>query len=1846
MRKAPSNRSAFRAGRGPLSPSRSECTFTPSTTPTWQRWVLPGAGLMSLIWFLVRVIPKPSRAAYPCQRAAAPLASSFVVWMLALSASLFARCRSRQLLRRARLSKAGVYAAVAAVGAAVVLVRVPQPAVEAGATGAHGPLGEGKGVHTGRVVWVHAPEATDWEGFESSEHWYDNKHTDPNVVARMVSRAIRGVAGLDTDVAAWEAIFRHFNAEHGRGDRPYQAGEKIAVKVNLVTCFSGVPPISPPWVDLLTHEKTVQANGVDVAPQMIRALLKQLVEVVGVPQADITVGDPTALWPDSYLALLQPEFPAVHYLYNHGWRGRTRAEFTNVPIAWSTAAASGKEQDYLPTAFADADYFVNFAVLKGHSAGITVCGKNNYGSLIRLPNGFLRDGGAQDYYNLHLSLPNEQWSPGMGHYRAVVDFMGHAQLGGKTLLYLVDGLYGGYYSESQPHKWMSSPFGSGVTGDWPSSLFASQDPVAIDSVAYDFLLAEWPDVVRNGVGGPDSLQGGAEDYLHEAALANVPPSGTFYDPHKEGIPLRSLGVHEHWNNPVAKQYSRNQGLNEGIELVSLDAAPAAPVLAAIENQTIDELETLTLTATATDPDQPPQTLTYSLGLGAPAGAGIDPMTGVFSWTPNESQGPGSYPITATVTDDGTPPLSDTKSFQVTVNEVNAPPVVAAIADATIDPWQTLTVLCTASDPDIPVNALSWQLVQAPHRATINPITGQVTWTPAGADAGQVFEFTVQATDNGVPPLSDQESFSVTVNPIVTDPTGIEWSLVSTPYAGRLSGVEYGAGLFVAVGDGGTILTSPDGETWTTRTTPTTQILWGLKYGCGRFVVAAHNGVILTSIDGINWELSESGVTAHLTDVAFAGETCVVVGNFNTILTSPLGAGPWTLQPVATANHFQDVTYGGGYFVASGTGGLIATSPDGITWAVRDSGTTAGVPMTAYGNGVWIVGGDGGTLLKSSNLIDWEPVSSGVTSGLAGASHGINRFVVVGGEGAPAYTGMMLVSTNGLDWVIEETPSVLRLEDVAYAQSQGVWVAVGRGGSVLRSVRLFEPWALTVEAESGGDVIRNPDRLLFDNDEPVTLTAVADETHVFIGWGGDLAGDTNPTQLVMNTNKVVTASFTPKAGCVLTVNIVGQGTVVLDPAKPQYDPGQVVELTATPADGWLFIDWSGAISGESSPESVTMDADKTVTARFMAPPVLTPVLDQAVSEQVPLALMFTATDADSPLESLRYALIQAPEGATLNAVTGAFAWTPTESQGPGSYEVHVRVNDNGLPPLTGETSFTINVAEVNTPPSLAYVPDRTFREGIRSLFSAAAADGDVPAQNLTFAIESGPQGAAVDPVSGKFQWTPTEEQGPGVYFVTLKVTDDGNPAMSASRTFRATVTEDNQPPVLGTVGDRNLNEGELLTFTATAVDPDLPQQPLTFGLEGAPLGATIDQNTGVFTWTPTEDQGPGDFTVTIKVSDSQSPPLSDSKSVTITVHEVNDAPVLGGVTDRAVNEEQLLTFTVAATDPDLPKQAMTFALEGAPAGAAIDPTTGAFTWTPTEEQGQGVYPMTVKVSDTGDPVLTDSKPFTVTIAEVNKKPKLTPVANQAVDEGTVLLLTPKATDDDLPANSLTYSLGPEAPDGATVNPTTGAFYWRPSESQGPDTHSVTLRVTDNGTPPLDDSVTFDVNVREVNRAPEFASIGRQSVAVGDTLQVTVAASDDDLPANQLVYGFAETPPIGALIDSVTGLFTWTPGWEFASTTNKVSLQVTDDGLPPLCDTVAFDVVVGAGAEIRLTCSISPDGEFRLYVTGEPGQTLFVETSSDLEEWSVLTSVVGTGESVEIIYLEGLAHGRRFYRVVAP
>jgi hypothetical protein len=188
---------------------------------------------------------------------------------------------------------------------------------------------------------------------------------------------------------------------------------------------------------------------------------------------------------------------------------------------------------------------------------------------------------------------------------------------------------------------------------------------------------------------------------------------------------------------------------------------SAPTFAPIANQTVNEEVLFTLNADATDQDLPAQTLTYFLDA-APSGMTINPGSGQINWTPTEAQGPGVYNVTVRVTDNGSPVLSHTNSFTVTVNEVNLAPVLAVVPNATIHAGTTYRHTLSATDADLPANTLTYSLVSGPPGAAVGAGSGEITWLAPLSAVGATTNFTVRVTDNGVPPLTADRSFQVTV----------------------------------------------------------------------------------------------------------------------------------------------------------------------------------------------------------------------------------------------------------------------------------------------------------------------------------------------------------------------------------------------------------------------------------------------------------------------------------------------------------------------------------------------------------------------------------------------------------------------------------------------------------------------------------------------------------------------------------------------------------------------------------------------------------------------------------------------------------------------------------------------------------------------------------------------------------------------------------------------------------------------------------------------------------------------------------------------------------------------------
>jgi hypothetical protein len=291
----------------------------------------------------------------------------------------------------------------------------------------------------------------------------------------------------------------------------------------------------------------------DVAPQLLNAVLHELVDNVGVNEADIIMGDPYRAFRNEYIDLVMSHYPDVYYVEGSG----NDLVHQTVPSATDILKFSDKKYtSTLPQQYLDATYVINIACLKTHNeGGITLLAKNHQGSYLEKGN----DPGSQSAFKMHYSLPESD--PGKSKYRHTVDYMGHEQTGGKGLIYIVDGIWGGESWEGWIKKFKSEPFNN----NYPNSLFVGQDPVAVESVCYDVLFQEYveDDSKQNY---PIRFKTEITDYLSQCASKDYWPEGISYDPEDDGTPIGSLGVFEHWNNATDRKYSRNLGTGEGIEL--------------------------------------------------------------------------------------------------------------------------------------------------------------------------------------------------------------------------------------------------------------------------------------------------------------------------------------------------------------------------------------------------------------------------------------------------------------------------------------------------------------------------------------------------------------------------------------------------------------------------------------------------------------------------------------------------------------------------------------------------------------------------------------------------------------------------------------------------------------------------------------------------------------------------------------------------------------------------------------------------------------------------------------------------------------------------------------------------------------------------------------------------------------------------------------------------------------------------------------------------------------------------------------------------------------------------------
>ena len=1318
--------------------------------------------------------------------------------------------------------------------------------------------------------------------------------------------------------------------------------------------------------------------------------------------------------------------------------------------------------------------------------------------------------------------------------------------------------------------------------------------------------------------------------------------------------------------------------------VTVTETNAAPVLPGQVNRVVGKLIPLTVTNTATDSDLPANGLTYTL-LTGPTNASIS-LNGVITWTPTAEQDLTTNLFTTVVVDDGIPSRSATNSFTVIVEStplinLNGTTLISEGCSPTnnaYDPGETISLAFELRNIGRGETANLIATLLATNGVVMPSAPQSYGVVPVNGSASRTFSFALTGSCGGsfTARLRLQDGLVDLGTVSATFPLGWSGTVITQNF------------------DSVTVPALPSG--WTTAKA-NNQPLW-VTQNTVRDTLPNAAFTFTTNKIGVN-ELQTPFISlpsgeAQLTfrhTYSFEAQGATATGFDGGVLELSIGAG-----------NFTNIINAGGTFV---TGGYTRTLSSGYgnplggqqAWSGTNanfSNVVVNLPAAALGQSIrlrWRCGTDDGGVSGTGWRID--------SIGITGSGCCQNSAPVL-----PVQTNRTLVESTAL--TVTNTA-----------------VDTGIPAIALSYQLLLPPAGATISAN--GIITWSPDESQGPSTNTITTVATYNgapplsTTNSFLvvvtetNAAPVLPSQTNRT-LAEQTALIVTNTATDSD---LPANSLSY-TLPTAPSGAAISPAGIINWTPDEAAGPGVYDFVTVVTDDGVPaRSATNNFTVTVTEVNSAP-MLPGQTNWTIAELTSLIVTNKAMDSDLPANSLNYLLVNPPVGAQINPA-GVITWMPTEEQGPSTNVITTVVFDNGSPVLGATNSFTIVVEEINTAPVLPVLTNLTSSGLAGIVVTNTATDADFPVNELTYQLIDAPANVFIN-TNGVISWTPAAGQVPSTNLITTVVTDTNHAAvnaqsLSATNTFTITVNAIHNGPALPVLVNRTINETQTLTVTNTAVVSDVPALSLTYGLLVGPAGATISTN-GIITWTPTEMQGPGDYTFTTVVIDNGVPQLSAANSFTVHVDEWNHAPVLPlqsnrtsigvatvTVTNTAVdsdepanglsyvladapanavinangviswtpqpgqvpstnlfttvvtdanptainatslsatnsftvviaalrsppvfpaqsnlviNEEVTLLVTNTASDSNIPALGLDYVMLNAPAGVLID-TNGVITWTPTEAQGPATNVLVTVATDRGEPPLSTTNSFTVVVNEVNHPPVLLPQPDLSVPELVLLTVTNAASDIDLPANTLTYSLI-NPPVGATID-ASGVITWLPLETQSPGTNLFITVVTDNGTPALSATNQFTVVVTEVNSAPSLSAQPDRAVAELATLVVTNAATDSDRPVNVLSYTLLNAPE-GAVIDS-NGVITWTPTEAQGPGTNVIITVVTDDGVPALSVTNSFTVVV---SEINVAPELPPVPQQEVF---ELSTLTVTNTASDIDQpanalsYALLTAPAG-------------------------
>ncbi len=1055
----------------------------------------------------------------------------------------------------------------------------------------------------------------------------------------------------------------------------------------------------------------------------------------------------------------------------------------------------------------------------------------------------------------------------------------------------------------------------------------------------------------------------------------------------------------------------------------------APAFTSVATKNVAEGTTAVTTVTATDADDPGQPVSFTLTGGDDDSKFTLTPAGVLTFSaepdfenPADMDADNEYEVTVTATDNGTPVMTATQTLTITVTGVNEAPVFAGGAIATVSYAESATTAVTrvsATDDDAG-QTVSFSLTGGADAGQFSiTASGELTFenvpdfeSPADMDADNVYEVTVTATDNGTPVMIATQTLTITVTDVNEHAPVFEGEATATvSYAENgttvVATVDVTDGdtkqtitLTLSGDDMGQFAITPEGVL-TFKTAPNFEIPTdtGLDNVYEVTITATDNGMPA--------EMATQTLTITVTDVnehapVFAGgataiasyaenATTAIAINVTdgdtkqtiTLMLSGADESKFTLTPEGeltfnTAPDFEMPTDMGGNSVyevtitATDNGTPVMTATQILTITVTDVNEHAPV-FEGEATATVSYAENGTTVVTTVDVTDGDTKQT-ITLTLSGADESKFSISQAGELTFNTAPDFEMATDMETDNMYEVTITATDNGMPAEMATQTLTITVT---DVNEHAPVFASAATPIDyPENASATVTTVDVTDGDTKQTITLTlSGADESKFSISQAGELTFKTAPDyENPANTNNVY----------VVTVTATDNGT-------PEMTATQTLTITVTD------------VANENAPV-FTGGATATVSYAENGTTTVTTVATTDMDSEQTVSFTLTGGDDDS-----KFTLT--PAGVlTFNAVPDFES--PADMDADNVYEVTVTATDGQTLPMTATQTLTITVTDVNEhAPVFTSGATVTYAENATTAVTTVGATDTDAGQTVTFTLTGGadvglfsitPAGVLTFNVAPDFEM-PTDTGMNNVYEVTIMATDNGTPAMTAMQALTITVTdvENEHAPVFTSEMTVDVAEGTTAVTTVTATDTDAGQT-VTFlsTLSGADAGLFTITPAGVLTFNTAPDyEVPTDmgtdnvYEVTIMATDGQTPPMTATQTLTITVTDVENehAPVFTSEVTMDVAEGTTAVTTVIATDADA-GQTVSFFLTGEADEDMFSITSaGELTFNmapdyevPTDMGTDNVYEVTITATDNGTPAMTAMQALTITVTDVDEK----------------------------------------------------------------------------------------------------------------------------------------------------------------------------------------------------------------------------------------------------------------------